>query len=177
VTPAPDASPGADPDGRRVAGVDPPSPAPAAVAGPGTDVRARLRLALTGALRARDAIAVSALRSALSATGNAEAVDPGPAATTGPGSTYVAGAAAGLGTTEARRRSLSTAQAEQIVRAEAGERERAARDYERAGHADQADRLRREALVLMAVVAAGDRPGDGASPTSREPSGPPPGLA
>jgi uncharacterized protein len=165
--------------------VDPPSPPPAAVAGPGTDVRARLRLALTGALRARDAIAVSALRLALSAIGNAEAVDPGPAATADPSSAYVAdpssayvaGAAVGLGATEARRRSLSPAQAEQIVRAEAGERQRAARDYERAGHADQADRLRREALVLMAVVAGGGRPGDRAGPTSREPSGPPPGLA
>jgi hypothetical protein len=104
-------------------------------------------------------------------------VDPGPAAAAGQGSAYVAGAAVGLGATEARRRGLSRAQAEQIVRAEAGERQRAARDYERAGHADQADRLRREARVLMSVVAGGDRPGDGAGPTSREPSGPPPGLA
>jgi len=63
------------------------------------------------------------------------------------------------------------------VRAEAGERERAAREYERAGRADQAGRLRREARVLMSVVAGGDRRGDGAGPTSGEPSGPPPGLA
>jgi len=157
-----------------VAGVDAPSPPP--VAGPGIDVRARLRLALTGALRARDVIAVSALRSALGAIANAEAVDPGPVAT-GPGSAYVAGAAVGLGATEARRRGLSTAEAEQIVRAEAGEREDVAREYERAGHTDQADRLRREARVLMSAVAGGDRPGDGAAPTSHEPSGPPPGLA
>jgi len=151
--------------------VDVPSPVP------GSDVRARLRLALTGALRARDAIAVSALRSALSAVGNAEAVDPGPTAAAGVGSQYVAGAAVGLGATEARRRSLSPAEAERIVRAEAGERERAAREYERAGRADQAGRLRREARVLMSVVAGGDRRGDGAGPTSGEPSGPPPGLA
>jgi len=154
--------------------VDPPSPPP--VAGPAVDVAARLRLALTGALRARDVIAVSALRSALSAIGNAEAVDPGPAAAR-PGSAYVAGAAVGVGATEARRRSLSTAEAEQIVRAEAGERQRAARDYDRAGHADQAGRLRREARVLMSVVAGGGPPGDEAGPASREPSGPPPGLA
>ena len=140
------------------------------------DVRARLRLALTGALRARDISAVSALRSALSAVSNAEAVDPGPA-TAGPGSTYVAGAAVGVGATEARRRSLSTAETEQIVRAEAGERQRAAREYERAGHADQADRLRREARVLMSVVAGAARPAAGAGPASGEQSGPPPGLA
>jgi uncharacterized protein YqeY len=151
--------------------VDAPSPAP------GSDVRARLLLALTGALRARDAIAVSALRSALSAVGNAEAVDSGPTAAASVGSRYVAGAAVGLGATEARRRSLSPAEAERIVRAEAGERERAAREYERAGHADQAGRLRREARVLMSVVAGGDRREDGAGPTSGEPSGPPPGLA
>jgi uncharacterized protein YqeY len=154
--------------------VDQPSPPP--TASPGTDVRARLRLALTDALRARDTIAVSALRSALSAIGNAEAVDPGPAAA-GAGSRHVAGAAVGLGATEARRRSLSPAETERIVRAEAGERQRAAREYERAGHAGQAGRLRREARVLMSVVAGGDRPGDGAGPASGEPSGPPPGLA
>jgi uncharacterized protein YqeY len=147
------------------------------VTGPGIDVRARLRLALTDALRARDIIAVSALRSALSAIGNAEAVDAGPAAAPGPGSPHVAGAAVGLGATEARRRSLSTAETEQIVRAEAGERQRAAREYERAGHADQADRLRREARVLMSVVVGGDRPGAEAGPTSGEQSGPAPGLA
>jgi uncharacterized protein len=156
---------------RRLRRVDAPSPAP------GTDVRARLRLALTSAVRARDAIAVSALRSALSAIGNAEAVDPGLAAAAGAGSQYVAGAAVGLGATEARRRSLSPAEAEQIVRAEAGERESAAREYERAGHAGQAGRLRREARVLMSVVAGGDRPGDEAGPASGEPSGPPPALA
>ena len=45
---------------------------------------------------------------------------------------------AGLGAAEAERRRLSAAEIGQIVRAEAGERERAARDYERAGHADRA---------------------------------------
>jgi len=160
--------------------VDPPSPAPPARSG--ADTRARLRLALTEALRARDVIAVSALRSALSAIGNAEAVDAGagdagPVAAAGPGSPYVAGAATGLGATEVQRRRLSPAETERIVRAEASERERAAREYEQAGRADQAGRLRREARVLMSVVAAGGRPGDGPGCTSGEPSGPPPGLA
>jgi uncharacterized protein len=124
---------------------------PEAGAGPGTDMRARLRQALAEALRARDTIAVSALRSALGAIGNAEAVAPGAGA---PGATspHVAGAVAGLGAAEAERRRLSRAETEQIVRAEAAEREDAARGYERAGHADRADRLLREARVLRAVL-------------------------
>ena len=125
---------------------------------PGTDAQARLRLALAEALRARDMNAVRPLRSALAAIGNAEAVEPDASAPTGPGSPHVAGAVAGLGAAEAPRRSLSAAQIQQIVRAEAGERERAARDYERAGHADRAGRLRREARVLLAVLADEDGP-------------------
>jgi uncharacterized protein YqeY len=122
-------------------------------------VQARLRLALAESLRARDTIAVSALRSALGAIGNAEAVEPGTAAPTGSGSPHVAGAVAGLGAAEAPRRRLSAAEVEQIVRVEAGERERAAHDYERAGHADRAGRLRREAQLLLAVLTDDDRPG------------------
>ena len=128
-------------------------------AGAGGGVPARLRLALAEALRARDTIAVSALRSALGAIGNAEAVEPGAAAPTGSGSPHLAGAVAGLGAAEAPRRRLSAAEVEQIIRAEAGERERAARDYERAGHADRAGRLRREARLLLAVLTDDDRPG------------------
>ena len=126
---------------------------PEAGAGPGADARARLRPALAAALRARDMVAVSALRSALAAIGNAEAVEPGVAAPPGSGSPHVAGSVAGLGAAEAERRRLSAAEIGQIVRAEAGERERAARDYKRAGHADRAGRLRREAQVLLAVLA------------------------
>ena len=125
---------------------------------PADDVRTRLRRALGDALKARDAGAVSALRSAMSAIGNAEAVEPGAAAPTGTGSPHVAGAVAGLGAAEAERRRLSAAQIQQIVLGEIGERERAARDYERAGHADRAGRLRREAQVLLAVLADEDRP-------------------
>jgi len=39
-----------------------------------------------------------------------------------------------------------------IVRAEVAEREAAARDYDRAGHPDQAGRLRREADVLTLAL-------------------------
>ena len=132
--------------------------------GPEADagIPARLRLALAEALRARDTIAVSALRSALGAIGNAEAVEPGAAPPIGSGGPHVAGAVSGLGAAEAARRGLSPAQIEGIVRAEAAEREDAARGYERAGQADRADRLRREAELLLAVLADDGRPaGDG----------------
>jgi uncharacterized protein len=98
-------------------------------------VQQRLRLALREALRARDMTAASALRSALAAIGNAQAVPPGPAPAPGTGSPHVAGGAAGVGAAEAERRSLSDGEAEDIVRTEITERQAAARDYERAGHA------------------------------------------
>jgi uncharacterized protein len=128
-------------------------------AGSGADVQARLRRALAEAIRARDTIAVSALRSALGAIGNAEAVESGTAAPAGSASPNIAGAVSGLGAAEVPRRSLSSAQIEQIVRVEATEREEAARDYVRAGQADRADRLRREAQLLLAVLTDDGRPG------------------
>ena len=137
--------------------MDPLTPQPGA--GPGGDVTTRLRLALAEALRARDTMAVSALRSALGAIGNAGAVGPGAPAAAGPAGPHIAGAVSGLGAAEVPRRDLSAAQIEQIVRAEAAEREDAARGYERAGQAGRAGRLRREAELLLAVLADDGRPG------------------
>jgi uncharacterized protein len=115
-------------------------------------VRRRLERALRDAMSARDMIAVSALRSAMSAIDNAGAVsvESGPAAETS--SPHFAGAAAGLGAGEAQRRGLSEDQVEEIVRAEIAEREAAAREYERRGHADQAERLRGEVRALEAAL-------------------------
>jgi len=136
------------------------------VAGMGDGVvRERLQLALREALRTRDTIAASALRSALAAIDNAQAVPPGPAAA-GASSPHVAGTAVGLGAGEAERRSLSETEAERIVRAEVAERRAAARDYERMGHASQAGRLRHEAGVLMSAMAT--REGRQASPRPDE---------
>jgi uncharacterized protein YqeY len=118
-------------------------------------VQRRLRLALREALRARDMTAASALRSALAAIGNAQAVPPGTAPPAGTGSPRVAGAAAGVAAAEAERRSLSDAEAEGIVRVEITQHQAAARDYERAGHAVRAGRLRREADVLMSALNPG----------------------
>jgi GNAT superfamily N-acetyltransferase len=119
----------------------------------GSAAQARLRAALGDALRRRDRAAVSALRSALSAIGNAEAVSP-PPARAGAGSERIAGAAAGLGAGEASRRSLTAAEIDQIIQAEIGERARAADDYDRGGQPGPARRLRAEADVLRQLTAS-----------------------
>lgn len=116
----------------------------------GSDAQVRLRAALAEALRRRDTIAVSALRSVLSAIGNAEAV-AAPAAT-GTTSAHFAGAAAGLGAGETSRRSLSDAEVSQILQAEISERLAAARDCESSGHAARAQRLRQEAGALTTAT-------------------------
>jgi uncharacterized protein YqeY len=121
-----------------------------------TGTRQRLQLALGEALRARDKVATSALRSALAAIDNASAVPAAPAPA-GAGGPHFAGTVAGLGAGEAERRRLTEAEAEQIVRAEVAERQAAAHDYDQTGHADQAGRLRREAQVLIAVIEASSR--------------------
>lgn len=84
-----------------------------------TDVEARLRAGLLEAIGTRDVVAAFALRSALSAIGNAGA-DP--------------------------------ADSSEIVRAEAAERASAAGQCEHAGYPDRAERLRREASILLAVL-------------------------
>ena len=116
----------------------------------------RLQAALRLALKQRDTTAISVLRSALAAIGNAEAL-PAPAAQSG-GGQYVAGSIAGLGAAEASRHVLTEAEIARIVRTEIAERRAAAARYEQAGHADRADRLRREADAL-AVVVSGDPDG------------------
>jgi uncharacterized protein len=87
-----------------------------------SEIRPRLEQALREALRARDTVAVSAVRSALAALDNAQAV-PAVPATGASDSPHFAGAAAGLGAGEAERRRLGEAEARDIVRAEVAERE------------------------------------------------------
>jgi hypothetical protein len=119
-------------------------------------IRDRLHQALRDAMRARDSVAASALRSALAALDNADAVPAGqgPAAASGP---HFAGAVAGLGAGEVPRRGLAVGEAERIVRAEIAEREAAAAGYEGAGHGEQARRLRRGARTLTSVLDPGTR--------------------
>lgn len=117
------------------------------------DVRATLQRALAEAMRARDLVAASALRSALGAIGNAEAVAAPQTPASRASSVHIAGAVAGLGAGEAERRRLGDGEAREILDAEIAERLAAAADYERAGHGDRAGRLRREADVLTSATA------------------------
>jgi uncharacterized protein len=116
------------------------------------DLPARLRVALTAAMKARDTVAVTALRAALAAIDNAGAVlptsDPAPVSD---GS--IAGAARGLGAAEAERRALDDDALAALVWAEVTDREDAARGYDDAGRGDHAERLRAEAAALRRVIA------------------------
>jgi uncharacterized protein len=126
------------------------------------DVRDRVRRALPAAIRARDTVAVAALRSALAAIDNAEAVDldtvvtrpvdPGADASGAGSHPGVAGSVAGVGAGEVARRPLTAWEIEETVRAEVVERQIVARIYEGAGRFDQAERLRREAQLLNAYL-------------------------
>ena len=115
----------------------------------------RLTRALREALRARDQVAIAALRSALAAIANAEAVDAGEPRPAAPGSQHVAGAAAGPGATEVARKQLTETARQDIVRAEIADREVAAGQYRQGGHAERADRLHAEIAVLEKMLAPG----------------------
>ncbi|KAA9154297.1 hypothetical protein FPZ12_032340 [Amycolatopsis acidicola] len=111
-------------------------------------MRDNLRDALKTALKSRDRSAISALRSALAAIDNAEAIPVDQSVDTTAGNEHVAGAALGVGAAEARRRTLTEADVRSIVENEVRERTGAAEDYERLGRAEQAGQLRAEAAVL-----------------------------
>jgi uncharacterized protein len=118
------------------------------------DVRQRLRGALRDAMRSRDAEAASALRSALAAIDNAEAIPVGQTTSTATSSPHFAGAVAGLGAAEAQRRGLTETGMSEIIDAEITERLSAASEYERGGFAEQGGRLRREAQALRDALGA-----------------------
>lgn len=109
------------------------------------DLRDRLRAALPGALRSRDSVLVSALRSTLAALDNAEAVQVD-------GSAHRTGAVElsprGAGAAEVERETLDDTEVAAIVRTEIADRLDAATDYAAAGHPDRAERLRAEAAAL-----------------------------
>ncbi|MFD4430567.1 hypothetical protein [Nocardia sp. NPDC058497] len=114
---------------------------------PDSALRERLRAALKPAIRARDRSAISALRSALGAIDNAEAID---AAEVKAGA--LEDSAVGLGAAEARRRDLTEADIADIVRREIGERRDAAAEYDRLGATDRRDSLTVEADTLAALL-------------------------
>ncbi|MFL6056537.1 MAG: GatB/YqeY domain-containing protein [Actinoallomurus sp.] len=121
----------------------------------GAPLRQRLREALRAAMKTGDRTAVAALRSTLAAIDNAEAVD-GPASAHG--GLAIEQSPVGVGAADVERRVLTEEQVAGIVRAEVAEREAAARDYERAGRPERAERLRSEAAVLSAHLTPADTP-------------------
>ena len=106
-----------------------------------------MRTALKDALKARDDIAVSALRSAIGALDNASAVE---AALPAADHAHIAGTAGGLGAGEVARAELTHVQAREVVAREIAERRSAAIAYDGLGRAETAARLRAEADVLAA---------------------------
>jgi uncharacterized protein YqeY len=117
-----------------------------------SSLRPRLRAALTAAMKARDPTAVAALRSALAAIDNAEAVDPAHTPAVGLGAGPIAKAVTGLGAGEVARRQLTAHEEAAVVAAEVAERRSAAAEYDHLGRADDASRLRAEADVLAAQL-------------------------
>jgi uncharacterized protein YqeY len=116
----------------------------------GGNVRQQLQDALVSAMRSHDGTAMAALRSALGAIANAEAVERGVDAPTGAGP--IAHAVSGLGAGDVARRVLTELDVVAIVRSEVAEREAAALSYDRLGRTADADRLRSEANALRAQL-------------------------
>ncbi|HYW25573.1 MAG TPA: hypothetical protein VE953_15495 [Terriglobales bacterium] len=118
-------------------------------------MRAVLRRDLTNAIRTRDAVAASALRAALAAIENAEAVAAPETRISGTGPSPVAGALVGLGAAEVPRRELTEAEVEEIVRGEVADLLAAAGEYAHRGQHARAEQLRAEAAVLSRYLASG----------------------
>lgn len=108
-------------------------------------IKRLLRNDLTHALKARQPHVVSAMRSAISAIDNAEAVqldsDSIPARNINP----IGGS---FGSGEVTRRTISTDEIRKILRAEADERIAQAGTYRSLGRLDDADRLVQEAAAI-----------------------------
>lgn len=114
-------------------------------------LRAALRSRLTTAMRDRDRTTVSVLRSAVAAIENAEAVPAGDGRA-GTASADVAGAALGLGATEAERRRLDDATERSVVAAEVQSLVEAEIAYAAAGDSDRARSAAAGAALLRSVL-------------------------
>ena len=115
------------------------------------DLRAGLRQQLSVALRDRDRIAVAALREAIAALDNAEAILPDGDLQAG-SSEYVAGGVVGLGAADAERRILDAGEQRAIVRAVIEMRLTAASTYDEHGQGARASELRSGAEILIAIL-------------------------
>lgn len=103
-------------------------------------------------MKARDRAAVAAIRSALGAIDNAEAVDQAAAGLRAVDNAHLAGTVGGLGAAEATRVALGEQEMAGIVAGEIAERREAADQYEQLGQAAEAERLRAEAAALAALL-------------------------
>lgn len=115
------------------------------------EIRETLRKDLTAAMKARDSDVVAALRTAIAAVDNAQAVEAAHRPETAT-SEHFAGAHVGLGVTEAERRHLDIDEIRDILRTQINERTAEADRYDALGQADAAARLRREADALRPYV-------------------------
>jgi uncharacterized protein YqeY len=113
-------------------------------------LRDRMRGALTAAMKDRNVLAVSVLRTSLGAIDNAESV--GVPRLSGVGEGPIAGAVTGLGAGEATRRNLSEDQIRAIVLAEVSDRKSAATHYQELSQHEDAARLRAEITILRALL-------------------------
>jgi hypothetical protein len=102
-------------------------------------------------MKARDADALAALRTAIAAIDNAEAVAV-PSTRAPVTSSHVAGARSGAGSTEAARQRLGSDESRDILRGQIAEHAREADRYDTLGQADAAERLRRQARTLEAYL-------------------------
>ena len=114
-------------------------------------LRAALRQGLTTAMKARDSDARSALRTAIAAIDNAEAV-AAPSTEAPVTSAHVAGTRSGAGSTEAARKQLGGNEVRDILRGQVAEHASEADRYDALGQADAAERLRRQARTLEAYL-------------------------
>ena len=117
-------------------------------------LRARLRAALSAAMKERDIATVRVVRSAIGAIDNAEAVDASVPVDRIDGNSRIAGAVAGAGASEARRRELTDDDIDALLRAEIADRRAAATEYDATGPAgaDRAALLRTEADTLTRLL-------------------------
>ena len=115
------------------------------------DIVPRLKAALLSAMKVKDAPAVSALRSALSALDNAAAVPVSTSEKAVVTSEYIAGAAQGLGAAEAIRRTLSDEEIAAILADEVAAHQEEARHFASLGRDEEADAATRQAQVIQGI--------------------------
>jgi uncharacterized protein len=110
-------------------------------------LRSLLRDDLVAAMRARQSVVVAALRTAVAAIDNAEAVEA-PDGAGGVASEHVAGAVVGVGSTEAERRVLTIGEVRAILRTQIANWTAEADRYDNYEQRDAARQLRSEADAL-----------------------------